>query len=74
MKWIQQVHATHYQRQFMQYLEGRGWVKASKLPDSPRTAKTLLARGWIERKLSSVDGLHYRITEKGIAAKRAPIP
>ena len=65
---------VHYERQFLQYLEVGGWVKATELPNSPGIIERLLAKGWIERKLGPSDRVFYRITEKGIAAKKVPIP
>jgi hypothetical protein len=68
------THATHYERQFMQYLEAVGWIKAGLLPDSPSVVEKRLARGWIERKPGPADRVLYRITEKGTAGKKARIP
>ena len=64
---------THYERQLMQQLRGRGWVKASALPPVIRTIENLLAKGWIESTGAGRD-LSYRLTDLGMAAKTAPIP
>ena len=63
---------NHRERQMLQYLRGQSWVSAWLLPDSPRTLDTLLRKQWIER---AADGpaIVYRITEKGMAAKTAPV-
>jgi hypothetical protein len=56
----------------MQQLRGSGWVKATALPPSPRIIEGLLVKGWIEQGGSGND-LCYRITDKGLAAKSAPV-
>jgi DNA-binding PadR family transcriptional regulator len=56
----------------MQHLRGAGWVKATALPDSLKLIRNLVAKGWIERRQAQ-DGIAYRITEKGLAAKMAPV-
>jgi hypothetical protein len=58
------------ERQFMQELRGAGWVKATALPEAPRVIANLLARGWIE---TNEDKSAYRLTDKGLAAKMAPV-
>jgi hypothetical protein len=63
----------HRERQFLQQLRGRGWVRAFHLPPAGRTVEGLLKKGWIESQ-GSGDRTAYRITEEGLAAKRAPIP
>jgi hypothetical protein len=63
---------NHNERQLMQQLRGRGWVKGSELPPSVLIAR-LLQRGWIEGRGTGRE-LEYRITEEGMAAKSAPIP
>jgi hypothetical protein len=63
---------NHHERQFMQWLEGAGWVKAFKLPSSPRVVERLLGKGWIEQSLIE-NRPAYRITEKGLAAKKMPV-
>jgi hypothetical protein len=57
----------------MQRLRGRGWVKASQIPDAIITLKRLLEKRWVERQ-GHGRAASYRITEEGIAAKTAPIP
>ena len=63
---------THLERQFMQRLEGAGWVKAFTLPSSPTIVERLLGWGWIEQSLIE-NRLSFRITEKGLAAKKMPV-
>jgi DNA-binding PadR family transcriptional regulator len=66
---------NHRERQFMQYLRARGWINAGTLPSSPKTIKNLLKKGWIERRHGDpMDEVHYRITENGLAAKKASVP
>jgi len=60
------------ERQLMQQLRGAGWVKATALPPSPRTIESLLGKGWIEQRGAGND-ICYRITDKGLAAKTAPV-
>ena len=57
----------------MQHLRAGGWVKAIMIPTGgPILTAKLLNKGWIEK---SRDGreLAYRITEEGLAAKKAPV-
>lgn len=61
---------SHRERQFLQELRGRGWVKALALPSAPRMVSNLLRKGWIEGRGNDLD-LNYQITEKGMAAKTA---
>jgi hypothetical protein len=63
---------NHRERQLMQELRGAGWVRAIALPASPRTIEVLLRKGWIERRGAGND-ISYRITDKGLAAKSAPV-
>jgi hypothetical protein len=63
---------THYERQLMQQLRGRGWVKGSEFPPSIVIA-TLLRKGWIEARGTGRE-LEYQITQGGMVAKTAPIP
>jgi len=63
---------NHRERQFMQELREAGWVRAIALPSSPRVIEGLLNKGWIEQRGTGGD-LSYRITDKGLAAKTAPI-
>jgi hypothetical protein len=64
---------THRERQFMQRLRGRSWVKAFELPEAQSIMKHLLEKRWIESQGAGKD-LSYRITEAGLDAKKAPIP
>jgi len=64
---------THRERQFMQRLRGRRWVKAFELPDAQIILKHLLEKQWIESQGAGRD-LSFRITEAGLEAKKAPIP
>jgi hypothetical protein len=64
---------THRERQLMQHLRHGGWVKATMLPSSPKVIANLVDKGWIERGSTDAE-VAYRITEKGLAAKKAPVP
>ena len=67
--------ASHPERQFMQYLRGEGWIKARLLPASPRVVKNLLSKAWIEQQgQGPKNEMYLRLTEKGLAAKMAPVP
>ena len=67
--------ASHPERQFMQYLRGEGWIKARLLPASTRLVENLLSKGWIEQQEQGPkDETYVRLTEKGLEAKRAPVP
>jgi hypothetical protein len=57
----------------MQRLRGRGWVSAAELSSAPTVAKRLLERRWIEAE-GSGRAMAFRLTDEGLAAKRAPIP
>jgi hypothetical protein len=60
---------SHLERQFMERLQGAGWVKAFTLPSSPNVVKEMIEKGWIER--DQIEGrLCYRITDQGLAAKK----
>jgi hypothetical protein len=61
---------NHRERQLMQKLRGAGWVNATALPESRKVIANLLARGWIE---ANEDATAYRLTEKGLDAKTAPV-
>jgi hypothetical protein len=63
---------NHRERQFMQQLRGRGWVKAIELPENPITLQRLLEKRWIESQGMERD-IAYRITDEGMAAKKAPV-
>jgi hypothetical protein len=64
---------THRERQLMQYLRGGGWVSAILLPAGTKVFEGLLKKGWIEKRGLAND-VSYRITEKGLAAKKATVP
>ena len=67
--------ASHPERQFMQYLQGAGWIQARILPPSLRIVENLLHKGWIEQqKQGPKNETYFRLTDKGLAAKRAPVP
>jgi hypothetical protein len=67
--------ASHRERQFMQYLRGTGWIKARSLPPSLRLVGGLLHKGWIEQqKQGPKDETFFRLTEKGLEAKKSPVP
>ena len=63
---------TQPQRQFMQYLRARQWVRAINLPDRPKVVAKLLNNGWIERDGNGSDAA-YRLTFSGLAAKTVPV-
>ena len=67
--------ANHYERQFMEYLRGKGWVKGNALPPSKPLISGLLKKGWIEHQ---DDGpkkeAFYRMTDAGLAGLKAPVP
>ena len=63
---------NHRERQLMQTLRGRGWVKAIELPEASAILKRLLGKRWIERQ-GNGRNLAYRITAEGMAAKIAPV-
>jgi hypothetical protein len=66
--------ASHPERQFMENLRGRGWVKGTILPLSRLTA-SLQQRGWIEQQvLGPKNEIFYRMTDVGLKALRAPVP
>lgn len=62
----------HRERQLMQYLYGREWVKATTLPSSAKTFSNLLSNGWLEQR-GSGNELAYRITEMGLRAMKARV-
>ena len=67
--------ANHYERQFMQYLRGAGWVKACTLPSRPRLLQILLQKGWIEEQAQDPKNeVFLRLTEEGLKAKKLPVP
>jgi hypothetical protein len=66
--------ASHRERQFMQYLRGMGWIKAHLLPAST-LVESLLRRGWIEQQQQGPKNeTYFRLTEKGLEAKKSPVP
>ena len=66
--------ATHRERQFMEYLLGRGWVRGTALPAS-RLTIILQKRGWIEQQVQSPKNeIFYRMTDVGLKALRSPVP
>jgi hypothetical protein len=60
------------ERQIMQYLRAGSWVRAVSMPSSPKVIEDLLGKAWIDRRGSGSD-LCYRITAKGLAAKKLPV-
>jgi hypothetical protein len=67
------IAPNHNERQLMQRLRGRGWVSAAELSSSPTVALRLLERRWIVAE-GSGRAMAVRLTDEGLAAKRAPIP
>ena len=66
--------ATHPERQFMEYLRGKGWVKGRTLPAS-RFTSSLQQRGWIEQQVQGPKNeIFYRMTDVGLKALRVPVP
>jgi hypothetical protein len=66
--------ATHPERQFMEYLHGKGWVKGTTLPAS-RLTVSLQQKGWIEQQAQGPNSdIFYRMTDVGLKALRATVP
>jgi hypothetical protein len=66
--------ASHPERQFMQYLRGAGWIRARLLPPST-LVESLLRKGWIEQQQQGPKSeVFFRLTEKGLEAKKSPVP
>jgi hypothetical protein len=66
--------ANHPERQFLQYLRGAGWIKARLLPQST-LVESLLRKGWIEQQQQGPKNeTYFRLTEKGLEAKKSPVP
>ena len=66
--------ATHPERQFMEYLRGRGWVKGTTLPSS-RLLIRLLRKGWIEQQVQGPKNeIFYRMTDVGLESLKAIVP
>jgi hypothetical protein len=63
---------THRERQLMEYLRGKDWVKVFTLPRSERVFSNLLNWGWIEKR-GTGNEMAYRITDKGLTAVRARV-
>jgi hypothetical protein len=58
----------------LQYLRGAGWIKARFLTEST-LVESLLRKGWIEQqKQGPKNETYFRLTEKGLEAKKAPVP
>ena len=67
--------ANHYERQFMEYLRGKGWVKGTTLPPSQPLISSLLKQGWIEHHDDGPKKVaFYRMTDAGLAGLKAPVP
>ena len=64
---------NHRERQFLQFLRGGGWVKAGVAPAGARLIENLLAKGWIEKRGTTANEVSYRLTDKGLAAKKMPV-
>jgi len=62
----------HRERQIMQQLRGRGWVKGFYMPSAPKTLSGLVEKRWVETLGSGTD-LFFRITEAGMAAMKGPV-
>jgi DNA-binding PadR family transcriptional regulator len=69
----QAIVPHHRERQLMQHLRAGAWVKATAVTGGPILIANLLKKGWIERRGTGAQ-LYYRITEKGLAAKKLPVP
>jgi hypothetical protein len=66
--------ATHPERQFMEYLRGKAWVKETALPPS-QLIVSLQKKGWIEQQFQGPKNeIFYRMTDVGLAALKAPVP
>jgi hypothetical protein len=57
----------------MQRVIDRGWIKDVELPQGSQTVKGMVQKGWLKSEAEGW-GFIYRITEEGIAAKRALVP
>jgi hypothetical protein len=70
----ERTFATHPERQFMERLRGRDWVKGATLPSS-RLTVNLQNKCWIEQQLQGPKNeIFYRITDVGLEALKAPVP
>ena len=59
--------SNHRERQLLQYLRGRGWVKAHLLPQHYKTLDGMLQKHWIEKAGEGRD-VAFRITDLGMIA------
>jgi hypothetical protein len=67
--------ANHHERQFMEYLRGRGWVEGKALPPSKALISSLLNKKWIERQDHGPNKeAFYRMTDAGLAGLKVPVP
>src|ERR1700737_1194909 len=64
---------NHRERQFLQFLRGSGWGKASGGQGGEKLIENLLAKGWIEKRGFTANEVSYRLTDKGLAAKKMPV-
>ena len=73
--WAEKMtYANHIQRQFLEFLRGRGWVKGSTLPETSLIA-SLLEKGWLEQQLQPPkNDIFYRMTDVGLTALKARVP
>jgi chromosome segregation and condensation protein ScpB len=62
----------HRERQFLQQLRDRGWVRAVHLVGGPALRERLLEKRWIESQ-GTGGSLAYRMTDEGMQAKKAPV-
>jgi DNA-binding MarR family transcriptional regulator len=70
----ERTFATHPERQFMEHLRGKDWVKGTTLPTS-RLIASLRKKGWIEQQLQGPKSrVFYRMTDAGLAALKARVP
>ena len=44
------------------------------MPRGPKMIENLLAKGWIEKRGLTATEISYRLTDAGLAAKKAPVP
>jgi hypothetical protein len=67
-------YPSHRERQFMQRLRGGGWVKASVAPAGAKLTENLVAEGWVEKRGLAATEITCRLTDRGLAAKKAAVP
>jgi hypothetical protein len=65
---------SHHERQFMQRLRGGGWVEASVAPAGAKLIENLVAKGCDRRRGLTATKISYRLTNAGLAAKKAAVP